>query len=294
MPDELDSFLKEGTRPEGAPAAVEAPPEPPASETPPAESKAPEAAPEAAAKAPETKAEPEDEEVAPHAGSDNRTVPFSALEKVRNDWKSKYAAEQARAELLTKQLEEAKRPPPAPSAPPPQQDHVVTLPDFNTDPRGFMVGLAIQHQRELVNERLNISQALLTDKIGEEKVQQYVNDFKAFAEQDETLYKQLYNQAMPYQWMTREVDRRRMHREIGDDPSAFEARIREKVLAEIAAGGSNGQSAPQGQMTPRGPGLPAQPPSLAGARSVAGRSSHAFTGPPSMDDILRRPDRRAH
>ena len=282
MPDELDSFLKEGTRPEGAPPAAEAPAEKAGPETAPAESKAPEAAPEAAAKASETKAEPEDEEVAPHAGSDNRTVPFSALEKVRNDWKSKYAAEQARAELLAKQLEEAKRPSPPPSAPP-QQGNVVTLPDFNTDPRGFVVGMAIQHQRELVNERLNISQALLTDKIGEAKVQEYVNDFKAFAEQDPTLWPKLYQQAMPYQWMTSEIDRRRMHREIGDDPSAFEARIREKVLAEIAAGGNgNGEAAP----APRGPGLPAQPPSLAAARSVAGRTTSTFTGPPPMTELF--------
>ena len=283
MPDELDSFLKEGTRPEGAPAAVEAPPEPSAPDTPPAESKAPEAAPEAAAKTSEPKAEPEDD-AQPHTGSDNRTVPFSALEKVRNDWKSKYAAEQARAELLAKQLEEAKRPPPPPSSQPPQQDHVVQLPDFNTDPRGFVVGMAIQHQRELVNERLNISQALLTDKIGEAKVQEYVADFKAFAEQDPTLWPKLYQQAMPYQWMTSEIDRRRMHREIGDDPSAFEARIREKVLAEIAAAGGNGNG--EAAPAPRGPGLPAQPPSLASARSVAGRTAVAFTGPPPMSELF--------
>lgn len=280
--DELDSFLKEGTQPrvEGGMAAAEAPPKPPASETPPAESKAPETPPEPAAKAPEAKAEPEDEEVAPHTGSDNRTVPFSALEKVRADWKSKAAAAEARAEELRRQLEEAKRPPPPPTAPS-QQDHVVQLPDFNTDPRGFVVGMAIQHQREMVNERLNMSQALLTDKIGEEKVQQYVDDFKAFAEHDPTLYPKLYQQAMPYQWMTSEIDRRRMHREIGDDPSAFEARIREKVLAEIAAGG-NGQSAPAS----RGPGLPAQPPSLASARSVAGRTTSTFTGPPPMSELF--------
>jgi hypothetical protein len=30
-------------------------------------------------------------------------------------------------------------------------------------------------------------------------------------------------------------------------------------------------------------------PSLANVRSVAGRTTSTFTGPPSMDDILRRP-----
>ena len=202
-------------------------------------------------------------------------MPFSALEKVRNDWKSKYAAEQARAELLAKQLEEAKRP----RVEPPPQPAPVPVPDFNQDPQGFIQHQAVRNQQVILNERLNISEYMLREKIGSEAVDQYVKDFQEHAERDPSLWPKLYAQPTPYQWLTKEIDRRRLHSEIGDDVGAY----RQKLIAEERAKWEAERTQAQPAVSPAA-GLP---PSLANARSVAGRSAPAWTGEPSLDDVVR-------
>jgi hypothetical protein len=289
--DQLGAFLA-GTpqEPAEAPAAPE-----PQHDTP-AEAKAPAKPTEGTAKAPEAKADeaPEpDEEIEPLSGADNRTVPFSALEKVRNDWKSKAAASQAEARLLRQQLEEVKRaqqvpPPPPPQAPPQMFE---APPDFNQNPHHWAQVMVQNQQRALLNERLNISEAMISEKIGAEELGKYVAEFKEAAGKDQTLWGKLYNQPSPYAWMTKEMDRRRSMAEVGDDPAAYRSRIEAELRAQWEA---EQQTQPaQGNGAPRVSPAANLPPSLAGVRSVAGRSSPAFTGPPSMDDILRRPEKRA-
>lgn len=302
MADELDAFLGGAQAPAEAPAERAAPVIPAQAGTPSAESKhapgtergaptTPTEAPprESGGKAPE--AEPEDDDgEALNARDGEALVPRRAYEterRRRQDWKTKYAAEQAKLEEVRRQLEEAKRPPPAPAQPP--QLAIPPLPDPQVDPVGYVQAAVWRQQQAMLNERLNLSEAMLREKIGKEKLDEYVNDFKAFAEQDQSLWQKLHQQPAPYQWLAGEVEQRRKRAEIGDDPSAFEQRLREKIMAEMAeqAGNGNGGAMPM-------PSLPRQPPSLATARSVAGRTQTTFTGPPSMDDILRRPDRRAH
>jgi hypothetical protein len=260
---QLDTFLAAGTPPEGA----EAPAAPPAPEHTP---EASEAAPEAAAKPPEP-----EEDVAPHSGSDNRTVPFSALEKVRNDWKSKYAAEQARAELLAKQLEEAKKPPP-PQVSQPQPMPPLAPIDPSQDPQGFTIRL----QQVLLNERLNNSEMMLREKLGPEKVDEYVAEFKELAQRDQTLFGKLYQQTNPYSWMHREVERQRVLRDVGDDPSAYRSKIEAEARARWEA-----EAAAKAPPPPVSPAAGLQP-SLATARSVAGRSASTWSGEPSLEDVL--------
>ena len=277
---QLDTFLAAGTPPEGA----EAPAAPPAPEPTP---EAPEAAPAAAAKPSE--AEPQEEDVAPHSGSDNRTVPFSALEKVRNDWKPKYAAEQARAELLAKQLEEAKSPPP-PQAAPAQPVYQQPPPDPATDPYGYANHVWQRQMEAQINHQLNVSEMLLREKIGDDKVSEYVNEFKNLAARDQTLFPKLYGQPHPYAWMQREVERQRVLRDVGDDPSAYRAKVeaeaRAKWEAEVAAQPMNGGN---GHAVSPAAGMA---PSLANARSVAGRTTTTFTGPPPLDALFPGHNRR--
>ncbi len=272
---QLDTFLAAGTPPEGA----ESPAAPPAPEH---TKEAPEAAPEAVAKPSE--AEPQEEDVAPHSGSDNRTVPFSALEKVRNDWKSKYAAEQARAELLAKQLEEAKRPPPPQATPAPMMQLAPI--DPAQDPQGFMMRM----QQVLLNERLNNSEVMLREKLGPEKVDEYVAEFKELAAIDQTMFGKLYQQTNPYSWMQREVERQRVLRDVGDDPTAYRAKVeaeaRAKWEAEVAAQPMNGGN---GHAVSPAAGMA---PSLANARSVAGRTTTTFTGPPPLEALFPGHNRR--
>ena len=271
---QLDSFLAAGTPPEAAhePAA------PPTPEPKPAP---PERAPEAAAKAPE--AEPEDD-VAPHTGSDNRTVPFAALEKIRNDWKSKYAAEQARAELLAQQLEEARKPPPPPQQQAPQPQYIPP-PDPAQDPQGY-------HQRVqgvILNERLNTSEMLLREKIGDEAVEALITEFQQAAKADPTLYGKLYQQTRPYQWAAKEVEAMRLRRDIGDDPAAYRARIEAEARAKWEAEAGQQPNGSNGHAPSPAAGLP---PSLANARSVAGRTASPFTGPPPLEALFPGHNRR--
>jgi hypothetical protein len=266
----LEGFLREGAA-TPPPAAAQPPAEPAAPTTPPAEVKAPTPAPAPATKAPEAK----DDDDPPFTGEDGRTVPMAALDKIRNDWRSKFAAEQARAQMLEKQLEEAKRPPPAP----PQPRYEPPPPDYHQDPVAYIQYARMQDARDRLNERLNASEYDLRDKIGDEKVDQYVADFRAFADKDRALWDKLYAQPRPYLWLTKEIDRLRLSNEIGDDPSAYRARLvaeeRAKWEAERAAA------------APPAPSPAANlPPSLANARSVAARTSPAFTGEPSLEDVV--------
>ena len=105
------------------------------------------------------------------------------------------------------------------------------IPDFNQDPQGFIQHQAVRNQQVILNERLNISEYMLREKIGSEAVDQYVKDFQEHAERDPSLWPKLYSQPTPYQWLTKEIDRRRLHSEIGDDVGAY----RQKLIAEERA-----------------------------------------------------------
>ena len=271
----LNAFLEKEGGNAAPPEPAQRPAEPPAATPPSPESKAPTATPAPATKAPTTKPEDDDDIGVDHQGLQ---VPFGALEKARNqrnDWKSKAAAEAARAELLAQQLEEAKRPPATPQPPPAP----VPIPDFNADPQGHIQHMAARHQAALLNDRLNLSEYMLREKIGSEKVDEYVKDFQQHAERDPSLWPKLYSQPTPYQWLTKEMDRRRLHSEIGDDVGAY----REKLIAEERAKWEAERAQSQPAVSPAA-GLP---PSLANARSVAGRSAPAWTGEPSLDDVVR-------
>jgi hypothetical protein len=282
--DQLGAFLA-GTpqEPAEAPAQRDVAPEP--QHDTPAESKAPAKATEPAKGPPEAKAEPEpEEEIAPLAGDDSRTVAFSALEKVRNDWRSKAAAHEAEARLLRQQLEEIKRgqqaPPPPPEAPP---QMFAPPPDFTQNPHGWAQVMVQNQQRALLNERLNISEAMISERIGAEELGKYVGEFKEAAQKDPTLWGKLYSQPSPYAWMTKEMDRIRQRAEIGDDPTAYKAKLRAEWEAEQQI------AAPAQPRTSPAAGLP---PSLAGVRSVAGRTQTAFTGPPPLEALFPGHNRR--
>ena len=135
-------------------------------------------------------------------------------------------------------------------------------------------------QQVLLNERLNNSEMMLREKLGPEKVDQYVQEFKEFARRDQTLFGKLYQQTNPYSWMQREVERQRVLRDVGDDPSAYRVQDRGrgagKWEAEAAA------KAPPPLVSPAA-GLQ---PSLATARSVAGRTTTNWTGMTSEEDLL--------
>jgi len=265
-PSQLDAFLSSGAQPEAADTPA---PEP---------SKAsPEAAPEKSAPSAKEPAkaapEPEDDEPGePEPGQPN--VPRSAYEKERQrrqDWKSRASAAEAEKAMLLKQLEEARKPPPA-ATPPAMLEPI----DPARDPEGYTRRV----RGVVLNERLNTSEMMALDKHGKEVIDAETEYFQKRTQADPRLWNELYSKPHPYQWMIDSNATARLHEEIGTDPSAYEAKLRAKWEAERGA-------APP-------PVSPAAglPPSLASARSAAPRGTNGFAGPPSLSDILARPQRR--
>jgi hypothetical protein len=278
---ELDAFLTTGTQPPdpGAPAPAAPATEPAGGgpsgkEAPPATTKTAEPAPEAAKQQPEPQPDPEDE-----VGHDGGMIPASTFHKARTDWKGKVVAAETEARLLREQLEAAKKPtsPAAPQAPLPA---AVPL-----DPVRDPVGYHNRLQSVLLNDRLNISEMLERDKHTPEAFESAVTEFQEAAKQQPDLYAKLHAQRHPYGWLMKEVEKLRVQRDMGDDPAAFRARIAAEERAKVEAEMRNGGAPP---VSPAA-GLP---PSLANTRSAAPRSTNGFSGPPSLEDLLRREPRR--
>ena len=272
--EQLAAFLAEATPTDAAPAAPEAPqtaPTPEPTPTPAVEAKAPQA-------------KPEDDDADPPAPIEGEAVvPRRALEaerRTRKDWKEKASRYEGENAELRRQLEAAKAPP----QPAPQQQPVPTLPqlpDPNVDPIGYIQQVTTRQQHAMLNERLNFSEMMVRDKIGTEKLDGYVTDFKRAMETDPTLGGKLAAQAHPYAWLVKEVDRLRVLRDVGDDPASF----RERLIAEERAKWEQ-EAAQRGPAVPQAAPLPNMAPSLATARSVASRSTPAWTGEATEQDVV--------
>ena len=134
----------------------------------------------------------------------------------------------------------------------------------------------------MLNERLNTSEMMALDKHGKEVIDKETAYFQQRTQADPRLWAELYSNGLrtPYQWMIDNNATARLHEEIGTDPAAYEAKVRAKIEAE------RGADPP--------PASPAAglPPSLASARSAAPRGSNGFAGPQTLEDILRRPERK--
>jgi len=276
--EQLEQFLASESAPAPAaePAAPAAPEAPPAAATPKPEAK-PDPGAKAAAAKPE--AEAEDDEPSDRLERDGKSyIPQQVLERERQrrqDWKEKAARYEGELAATRRQLEEIQRRAAAPPQPQPQYQ---PPPDPAADPRGFAQHLVQQQQAALLNERLNNSEMMLREKIGDQKLNEYVGEFRSMAEADPTLFGKLYSQPHPYSWLTREVDRLRLVRDVGDDPAAFRAKIEAEARAKWEA---EAKAAP----APVSPAAGLQP-SLATARSVAGRTANNWTGEPSLEDVL--------
>jgi len=252
MSDNMSRFLGDEPEDEGAPApaAVEQPQrdfEPVAD---------PEPEPEAPAEPDPAPAEPV-EAPAPTGG---RMVPLSALEAERS---KRQEFERRLAEFEKQQA--APRQQAAPAAQPPQ------IPDE-------IAGA--------INSKLDTSELLARDKLGDEVVDEAVELFKASAAENPALWHTLYGQRHPYQWLVTQAKQVKLAREIGDDPGAYEARLRAKWEAEQAEKAAAVPDTLSALPLPRTSPAAGLQPSLARARSVAGRVTVDESDQP-LGDILR-------
>lgn len=170
--------------------------------------------------------------------------------------------QEAEAELARIRAEfEAAQNPPAPP------------PDLWENPEGWQqhFGNQVVNQAS-INANLNMSEMLARDKFDD--FDDVKAEFLALAEQNPTLVRQAMQDAHPWRKAYQIAKNHRTMSELGaTDLDAVRAKIREEIMAEMAA--SN---------VPNNGGIP---PSLSGERNVGSRGGPAWTGPKSLDDILR-------
>jgi len=249
---ELDSFL--AVKDEPVPEAPAPEPEPEEQETETGD---------------ESDADPEPEVEAPKPGE--RTVPLAALEKQRRDHKERAARVEGELAAVRRQLEEMQRA----AQQPPQQPQAPQFIDPVQDPQGYHALI----QREMMNERLNISQAAAQREHGAEAVAAAAEEFRQAMQQNPALREQLHQQLDPYAWVMKQSEAMRMQREISADPAAYRAKLRAEIEAEMQA---TQPAAP----VPVSPALRLNP-SLANARSAAPRASGDWAGPTPLGQLFR-------
>ena len=267
--EKLEAFLaSEAGDNKPAPEPQEAPkPEP--QQSPPAEPKEPGAP-------PEPQQEGDDDEPR-EARFGESSVPRQALldeRSKRQDWKEKavraeaLAAEREKqAAELAKRIEALEQRQQATPPQPQYQESAFQWADPQTDPHTYNA------QREM-HQRANISEMMMRREIGAEATQKLIAEFHDLARTDPLLMQRVRMELDPFDFARREVERQRVLREVGDDPTSYEKRLREKWEAEQAA------KAPAIAL-PQNTPPPHMPPSLAGVRSAAPRGAPQWSGPMS-------------
>ena len=280
----LESLLEgavHNLRAEQSSSVVEpAQPEPPASE-PPADS-APKAAETGATKdgpPPSHEDEPTDAE--------GRLKALIGERKKRQETEQKLSERDKEFADLRKELDQLKgRGQPQPT----QQAQPVAPPDPWLDPEGYARHIAIENDKRLFKDRVEISQELMRSKHDD-----YDDVEKVFRDECKTnpfLAQQLRASSFPAKFAYEQGKRLMALREIGDDPAAFKAKIEADIKAKLEAEKATPPpAAPPAAITApvaHTPQPPPPPPSLAGVTSSAPRKAGTkFEGPTPLDAILK-------
>jgi hypothetical protein len=220
------------------------------------------------------------------SGDGTRMVPHQALhaerQKVRRyteevaDFRKALAETNAAFERRMGQLVDAISPRQGP--PPP--------PDFFDNPEAatrHSVVQTVSPEFERINQALHsFARDQAIDRFEEAKVndaeQAFLGALRA-GQLDPADYRRVVGSPNRYAEAVRWHHRQSARAEIGDDPSAYKARLeaslREQILAEL--GGAGAQRFAQ-----------LAPSNLAGARNVGGRSGPAWGGPATLNDIFDR------
>lgn len=193
-------------------------------------------------------------------------VPLKALEeerKGRQDWKEKAI----RFEEELKHLRSS-----------PQQSQTQQQPQQ---------AAPLTYEQALLNERMNMSEMMVRQQHGDEKISEALATFQAAVAKNPALGAELAQQRHPWQWMYDQATRMKALEEIGSDPAAYRERIRAEIEAELKAAHPAAETEQSVAAAPAA-AAPVLPKSLATTRSAAPRSAPVWTGPTSLNDILKR------
>ena len=199
---------------------------------------------------------------APPASESSPMVPLKALEeerKGRQDWKEKAIRFEEELKHLRAQGQQQ----------PAQQQHQP---------------VSLTYEQGLLNERMNMSEMMVRQQHGDADVDSALEVFQKAVQENPALGAQLAQQRHPWQFMLDQAKRIQAMQEIGTDPTAYRQKVREEILAELQQQGAAPVAQPAAVPVPAAPVIPR---SLATARSSAPRSAPVWTGPTSLNDILK-------
>lgn len=191
----------------------------------------------------------------------------ATIDERRKRQEAQHERDALRAELeaLKTQFQAIQQPP----APPPSiwEDEQGWQQNFG----GQVVSEAVQ--QATFNARLDMSE-MMTRQANPD-FEEVKAEFLALAEKNPTLREQALSDPHPWNKAYQIAKNHRTMTELGATNVAdLEAKLREKIMAEMQE---------QAPLAPVRPGLP---PTLAGARNVGARTGPAWSGPPSLDDLL--------
>lgn len=178
------------------------------------------------------------------------------------DEREKRQAAQRELEELKKQLETTKQPKPKTSV--------------LEDEGKFRNELVEDFESRLVNDRLNMSQALAEREFGKDKVAEKVTAFKELASQNPELRNRVFSSALPYHELVAIVDKHNEVKEI-ENIDAYKEKLRAEIRAELL---KEQEAAKQGEAQKR----QSITPSLASRRSAGGVA--ASTSLIGLDDVM--------
>lgn len=202
--------------------------------------------------APEVLTEPTPEKV-------ETTVPLAALQSERAENKSL----KARIPELERKIEQLMDVVQRAAAPKPQPIDPITDPDKFTAAVQAQIAAVAAHTEAEISERFARTahgNEVVDTAFEAAKAAGVLDQFKGRRDAWGDLVK----------WHKSQI----VAREIGDDPEAYKARLRQQVLEELRASGVTAQSAVK------------QAPSLASQPNLGTRQSQQWAGPASLDEIL--------
>lgn len=208
----------------------------------------------------EDKEEPAAEESSPDPDKSETHVPLSVVHGERD---RRQAAEKRAAELESK-LEETQKTPPT---------------SVFEDEAKFVDEFAGNVDQKLTNFALNQSEFFARREFGSVAVDEKIEKFKALVADNPTLKERFANSVSPYHELVEIVDQ---HDELDkmSDLDSYRAQIRAEERAKLK---EEMEQEAKGKKKLR----ESIPDSLAGDTSEGGLTSSDWSGPPSMDDILK-------
>ncbi len=237
----------------------------------------------------ESQQEPEASEHEGEGNGHQRMVPQQALhaekQKVKryteqvSDFQRQLSETNAAWERRMAQLVEAVKP----------KQEAAPAPDFFEDPAAatrHQLQQTVSPQFEQINQQLlaiarDNAETRFTPEVVNEAEQAFISAMQS-QKLDPADYQKVVSSPNRYaaavQWFKREQAKA----EVGDDVTAFRAKVEAEILAKHGINPEGQQPAAQQQRAP------VMPSNLAGARNVGARSGPAWAGPTPINDIFKR------